>query len=73
MCKQNEQDCCKTCAYWKENPHRGMMTIEEELIIGECHRNPPSTNGHLSFFPSTKSTTWCGEHKEGKGEISHDN
>ncbi len=57
---------CKNCAHWVENPHHGMASITEELITGECRRNPPSTNGHLSYFPTTKSTTWCGEWKEKK-------
>ena len=64
MCKTDEKDCCKTCAFWKENQWRGMASVSEELITGECHRNPPSTDGHLTFFPTTKSTDWCGEHKD---------
>ena len=64
MCKSDDKDCCKTCAYWAENPHRGMLTVSEELITGECLRYPPSTNGHDTFFPTTKSSDWCGEHKK---------
>ena len=64
MCKPDKNACCKNCAFWNENPHRGMISVKEELITGDCHRNPPSTDGHLSFYPNTKSTDWCGEHKQ---------
>lgn len=66
MCKNNETDCCKTCAFWKEYQWHGMASVSEELVTGECHRNPPSTDGHRNFFPTTKSTEWCGEHKAEK-------
>lgn len=64
MQKLCNKDCCKTCAYWKENQWHGMASVSEELITGECHRKPPSTDGHLTFFPTTKSSEWCGEHKD---------
>lgn len=60
---ETKEECCAKCIYWKENQHRGMVSLSEELITGQCHRNPPSTDGHLSFFPETKSSEWCGECK----------
>ena len=60
-----KQENCGRCVFWKENEYRGMASVTEELIIGECHRNPPSTDGHLTFFPTTKSKQWCGEFKKG--------
>ena len=59
----SKEECCKECIFWNENQYRGMASINEELITGECHRNPPSTDGHLTFFPTTKAQDWCGECK----------
>jgi len=66
MYKAHITDCCRNCAFWDENPHRGMISVDEELVMGDCHRKPPSTDGHLSFYPTTKSSDWCGEHKYAK-------
>ena len=64
-----KKDCkCSECCFWDENEYRGMSSIDEELITGECHRNPPTTDGHLTYFPTTKAQEWCGEFKKGKRE-----
>ena len=58
----NEDEKCEKCAFWR-NPHRWIDEYMVTWCDGECHRNPPSTNGHLSYFPRTQSGNWCGEFK----------
>jgi hypothetical protein len=52
---------CATCAYWVA-PDPGGAT-------GLCRRFPPvpDANGNikpLAYWPRSKPTDWCGEHKE---------
>lgn len=63
MSKDNETDCCGNCYYWLEKT-RWMESETKEVIAGECHRFPPTTDGHQNVFPQTKSDVWCGEHKK---------
>ena len=57
-----KQECCENCKFWK-NKHTWMETEDRQISDAECHRNPPSTNGHDTYFPRVFSNNWCGEFK----------
>ena len=57
-----EDACCENCVFWR-NKFSWMESETQRIYAAECHRLPPSTNGHDTFFPKVKSTNWCGEHK----------
>lgn len=53
---------CGKCLFWQELPHN-LYQQDIAYIEGECHRMPPETDSHLSYFPKTKGAQWCGEFK----------
>ena len=55
-------ECCGNCKYWR-NKRSWMESETEQVTEAECHRNPPSSNGHDTYFPRVLSNNWCGEHK----------
>ena len=59
---EQEDQRCEKCAFWRF-PNRWIDVDQKVYLDGECHKNPPATNGHVSYFPVTRSTTWCGEFK----------
>ena len=63
MLMSREEEKCERCRFWC-NRKRWIDENFKEQFDGECHRNPPITNGHLSYFPRTASNEWCGEFKE---------
>lgn len=65
---------CGSCSFWR-NKHQWLSEDMTTKTSGECHRMPPTTDGHLSSFPKTDSGTWCGEYKtakNGKGAEKND-
>ena len=68
MCQPN----CGMCRFWDADGSRQTRVVEdgriEEILMGICHRNPPTTNGHFAYFPKTASISWCGEFKKRKEE-----
>lgn len=58
---ENKESCCENCIYWR-NRFSWMESETHTAYAAECHRFPPSTNGHNSYFPKVRSTNWCGEH-----------
>ena len=60
-----EYENCGLCRFWKKL-YDELETDMQETHWGECHRNPPTTDGHLTYFPTTKAQEWCGEFKKGK-------
>lgn len=58
----NEKDCCENCIFWR-NKISWMDDDCKTVYAAECHRNPPCTNGHDTYFPKVTSDNWCGEHK----------
>ena len=60
MAKDNE--CCGICLFWR-NKFSWMDDNCKTVYAAECHRLPPSTNGHDTYFPKVKSDNWCGEFK----------
>ena len=53
---------CDHCFFWC-NQRRWIDENLKEQRDGECHRKPPTTNGHVSYFPRVRSNNWCGEFK----------
>ena len=57
-----EIESCAKCCYWL-NEFSWMNESCEREYAAECHRMPPITNGHETYFPKVKSDNWCGEFK----------
>lgn len=57
---QNNKECCENCQFWR-NKFSWMDEKLQTVHAAECHRNPPCTNGHDTYFPKVRSDNWCGE------------
>ena len=51
---------CNNCAFFK-NPRTWTDVDLSKKTHGDCKRFPPTTNGHLSYWPKVMSDDWCGE------------
>ena len=58
----SDRECCENCHFWR-NKYSWLMSETETITMAECHRLPPCTNGHDTYFPKVKSDNWCGEFK----------
>lgn len=65
--KDSECENCGLCRFWKKT-YDVLETDMQETHWGECHRNPPVPFGKETYFPTTKSTNWCGEFKTHKSK-----